>query len=620
MKHLPRTLLSTALSAAVGVTLAGISTGSWAGAVTGWNTDNADLAGGQKVQGTRYANPVYLDATKTELRGELEWVESDVKAPGIQAITGANAVGSSCILAAGVNPKDNTAKECNDPAGTNKHFKLGATVVDGKGIDLVFNVSQSAVNTTYQIYQSIVNNSPASIGKFKVRLGFGLGAGFGQTGVTSLTLSKVDGTPYSNTLVDADPLSPESLSGNFPTHLYGPGTGFFDNTQFASMGLMKAKDSELQFDLPPVSYTGTFGDWLDTTRTPFGYFFNHDNNPNTQAQVVGFWDGTSWLNDTSAVIDTATLVGWANDARYEIGFIKGLAEFQFRYNVNVGDITNWPTYDATAKTATFTVSILPVSALAANTNWRSPTPPPIAVDEGYSLIDSSKAFSINNANEGVLKNDVSPSGANLTASIVDQATLGVATLNSDGTFTYTAGVNYKGNDAFTYTVSDGVAQSNVATARVSGGVPVPIAVDDSYTLPSERNALVISNPAELLTANDTTYTEVMIAKVNNQPKAGTVSINADGSFTYTAKPAIYANSDSFTYVINDGFNNSAPATVTITGGGTVDGPSGTGCAGAMGTAETASIDPLLPFLAIGSIGALASRRRKADHSKEDEQK
>src|SRR5262249_17834847 len=48
-----------------------------------------------------------------------------------------------------------------------------------------------------------------------------------------------------------------------------------------------------------------------------------------------------------------------------------------------------------------------------------------------------------------------------------------------------------------------------------------------------------------------------------QPSHGTVSLNADGSFTYTANPGT-ANSDSFTYYANDGFTNSNTTTVYIT--------------------------------------------------------
>jgi subtilisin family serine protease/subtilisin-like proprotein convertase family protein len=60
-----------------------------------------------------------------------------------------------------------------------------------------------------------------------------------------------------------------------------------------------------------------------------------------------------------------------------------------------------------------------------------------------------------------------PSGAStLTASLVTQASLGVVTLNSDGSFIYSQGPNFRGLDQFTYRVNNGTADSNVATIRL----------------------------------------------------------------------------------------------------------------------------------------------------------
>ena len=47
------------------------------------------------------------------------------------------------------------------------------------------------------------------------------------------------------------------------------------------------------------------------------------------------------------------------------------------------------------------------------------------------------------------------------------------------------------------------------------------------------------------------------------PSAGTLSLQADGSFTFTAQPA-FAGAASFTYAASDGSKTSAAATVTLT--------------------------------------------------------
>src|SRR5207245_623958 len=58
---------------------------------------------------------------------------------------------------------------------------------------------------------------------------------------------------------------------------------------------------------------------------------------------------------------------------------------------------------------------------------------------------------------------------------------------------------------------------------------------------------------------DTTLTAMVVTG----PAHGTLTLNADGSFTYTPA-ANYNGSDSFTYKANDGIVDSNAATVTIT--------------------------------------------------------
>lgn len=47
------------------------------------------------------------------------------------------------------------------------------------------------------------------------------------------------------------------------------------------------------------------------------------------------------------------------------------------------------------------------------------------------------------------------------------------------------------------------------------------------------------------------------------PSHGTLTLNADGSFTYTPASS-FVGVDAFTYVAGDGMAHSLPATVTIT--------------------------------------------------------
>lgn len=58
--------------------------------------------------------------------------------------------------------------------------------------------------------------------------------------------------------------------------------------------------------------------------------------------------------------------------------------------------------------------------------------------------------------------------------------------------------------------------------------------------------------------------DTLTAAIVTGPTHGTLTLNANGSFTYTPT-ANYSGSDSFTYSpVNDGVTTSAPITVTLT--------------------------------------------------------
>ena len=153
--------------------------------------------------------------------------------------------------------------------------------------------------------------------------------------------------------------------------------------------------------------------------------------------------------------------------------------------------------------------------------------------------------------------------ATLTAVLVTGPTHGTLTLNADGSFTYTPAANFNGSDSFTYRASDGLAQSNVATVSLTIN-PVndaPVADNDSYTTDEDTP---LTRPAPGVLGNDTdvdgaTLTAVLVTG----PSHGTLTLNPDGSFTYTPA-ANFNGADSFTYRANDGLALSNLATVSLT--------------------------------------------------------
>ncbi|HEY3319275.1 MAG TPA: MBG domain-containing protein [Planctomycetota bacterium] len=92
----------------------------------------------------------------------------------------------------------------------------------------------------------------------------------------------------------------------------------------------------------------------------------------------------------------------------------------------------------------------------------------------------------------------------------------------------------------------------------------PQAGDDSYS-PSINTELTVPAPGVL--SNDTAPSgRPLTAIKQTDPTHGTLSLAADGSFTYTPS-AGYEGADSFTYLTNDGLNDSNIATVKLLVGG-----------------------------------------------------
>jgi hypothetical protein len=125
---------------------------------------------------------------------------------------------------------------------------------------------------------------------------------------------------------------------------------------------------------------------------------------------------------------------------------------------------------------------------------------------------------------------------------------------------YTPAPDYNGTDRFTYRVSDGQLDSNVATVKITVR-PVndpPQAVDDTAAT-DEDEAVTID-----VLANDTDIdSDTLIVAALTQGANGTTAVNADGTVTYTPN-ADFNGSDTFAYTMSDGRLDSNVATVAIT--------------------------------------------------------
>ncbi len=162
---------------------------------------------------------------------------------------------------------------------------------------------------------------------------------------------------------------------------------------------------------------------------------------------------------------------------------------------------------------------------------------------------------------GVTLTATDPDSEPLTYDFTDPAHGTLSGTAPDLIYTPTAG--YFGPDAFTFTVSDAVSTSNEATVSITVFElnDAPLALDDAYGVDEDN---VLNVPAVGVLANDSDpESDPIVAELVTAPSNGSVTLNADGSFTYTPAPD-FSGVDSFTYQARDLYEPSAPATVTIT--------------------------------------------------------
>jgi len=135
---------------------------------------------------------------------------------------------------------------------------------------------------------------------------------------------------------------------------------------------------------------------------------------------------------------------------------------------------------------------------------------------------------------------------------------GEITINPDGTFSYTPDPNFSGQASFEYMVDDG--NNGIDTATVT------IDVTTENGIPTANDLTAAVNEDDILSDNvsgsdpdddDLSYT------VDTGTSHGILDLNADGSYDYTPD-ADFNGQDSFSYVADDGQDDSAPATVDIT--------------------------------------------------------
>lgn len=282
-----------------------------------------------------------------------------------------------------------------------------AAGADGEAIDMVFNVTDEDADPTtpnlrpYQVFSKINNYTDKRLKGYKIVVGTGTGINFvpasdttnGGVGAAKLHISLGIGegsssgnmgAPDGSDLFDlADGLA------NFSYGLFGkaippkdgeesrfPTNGFFDDTRAGfnvvpscAFGTCPTVPSPAGATFPDLiqsdtiastnafasNYTTLFGDWLPSKWEPSGVFFDDDNDPNTDAVLQAWWNGSQWVGNNDggfAPIPQATLESWGQNSLYAISKIEDVLNLGINYIVKVGDGIG----------PNFTIRIIPVVA------------------------------------------------------------------------------------------------------------------------------------------------------------------------------------------------------------------------------------------------------------------
>ncbi|WP_345013754.1 retention module-containing protein, partial [Pseudaeromonas paramecii] len=223
---------------------------------------------------------------------------------------------------------------------------------------------------------------------------------------------------------------------------------------------------------------------------------------------------------------------------------------------NGGFVEVTRTGDQTIATAGYDSTVNPTAALlsvpdaaAEQLTGDAPNQPPTAADLSLTTAEDTAVSGVISASD--------LDGDSLSFTVGTAPANGSVTLNADGSFTYTPAANYHGSDSFTVLIDDGNGGTTSSTVSI-GVTPVndaPTSADQSLTT-AEDTAVSGAISASDLDGDSLSFT------VDTAPANGSVTLNADGSFTYTPA-ANYHGNDSFTVLIDDGNGGTTSSTVSI---------------------------------------------------------
>ncbi|MGC9399613.1 MAG: SdrD B-like domain-containing protein [Anaerolineae bacterium] len=269
---------------------------------------------------------------------------------------------------------------------------------------------------------------------------------------------------------------------------------------------------------------------------------------------------TLQVTNTGTAPDTYTVtVGgntWPTQAPASIGPLAAGAGSAMTVTVSIPAGATPGSSDTAVITATSTAdemgSTCDTATLTTTANH-----PPVALADTYVV---TKNTTLTVTAPGLLTNDSDADGDALSVLLQSNVSHGSLSIGTDGAFSYTPNAGYLGEDAFTYKASDGDALSDLVTATLIITNHAPVALADTYVV-TKGTTLNVTAPG-LLTNDSDADGDPLTALLQSNVSHGALSIGTDGAFSYTPN-AGYLGTDAFTYKASDGYESSAPVTVTL---------------------------------------------------------
>jgi large repetitive protein len=319
------------------------------------------------------------------------------------------------------------------------------------------------------------------------------------------------------------------------------------------------------------------------------------------ASVFGFGAAAYAVNESAGLLTVTVTRTGTGVARVDYTTADGTAVAGTDYSADSGRIT----FGTNQTSKTFTVPILPDNLVEGDETFGlqlTPEDPADSLGQGTATVtvadDDVAGLSIAAVSQAegqsgttALTFTVTLSNPTSQTVTVDYATAdGIAEAGSDytaasGTLTFAPGDTTR---TVTLTVSGDRVQegdetvfvnlSNGTNATITAPQAVgtilnddapPVATDDTFAL-AEDGTLVVA-VAGVLANDPDAQGDPLTAVLESGPNHGTLTLNADGSFTYSPT-ADFNGTDAFVYRANDGSADSNTATVTITVSSVNDAP------------------------------------------------